>query len=145
VSHTQVMSAVAEIVTAYVANNKVHAAYLADLITRTHAALALAVGAPAVRERRPRVSTAKLRASINPDYLVSFEDGQSYRALRRHLTGLGLTPEAYRAKWGLPPDYPMTASSYSARRSEIAKAQGLGRKTRKGSRGGPAAGRATRR
>jgi predicted transcriptional regulator len=133
------MGAVAEIVTAYVTNNKIHAAYLADLIARTHAALVLAVSGPAVRERPPRISAAKIRASISPDHLVSFEDGRRYRALRRHLTRLGLTPEAYRAKWGLPPDYPMTAPNYSARRSEIAKAQGLGRKTGKGSRNRTAA------
>jgi predicted transcriptional regulator len=133
-SHTQLVNAAVEIVAAYVAHNKVQAAYLAELIARTHSALAFAVAAPAVSEPRPRISPGKIRASISPGYLVSFEDGQRYRALRRHLTGVGLTPEAYRTKWGLPPDYPMTAANYSARRSEIAKAQGLGRKTRKGSR-----------
>ncbi|WP_197430543.1 MucR family transcriptional regulator, partial [Methylobacterium sp. CCH5-D2] len=61
----------------------------------------------------------------------SFEDGKPYKTLRRHLTLRGLTPEAYREKWGLPRDYPMTAPSYSAQRSELARALGLGQQRRK--------------
>ena len=72
------------------------------------------------------------------DYIVSFEDGKPYKTLRRHLTLRGLSPEAYREKWGLPRDYPMTAASYSAQRSELARALGLGQQRRK-SRGAAAA------
>ena len=68
------------------------------------------------------------RQSIRPDGLVSFEDGRTYKSLKRHLTVRGLTPAQYRQKWGLPPDYPMVAASYSAARAELARAIGLGRK-----------------
>jgi predicted transcriptional regulator len=78
--------------------------------------------------RVPQPSPAQIKASIKPDELVSFEDGKSYKTLRRHLTGYGLTPEQYREKWGLPRDYPVVAPNYSARRSELAKANGLGKK-----------------
>jgi len=71
-------------------------------------------------------TAAQIKKSITPDGLVSFEDGKSYKTLRRHLTIRGLTPEAYRAKYGLPVDYPMTAPSYSAQRSALAKSLGLG-------------------
>ena len=74
---------------------------------------------------------AQIKKSITPDALISFEDGKSYKTLRRHLTLRGLTPEAYRAKYGLSADYPMTAASYSAQRSELARALGLGN-SRKG-------------
>lgn len=73
-------------------------------------------------------SAGDIRASITPDALVSFEDGKHYKTLKRHLAGRGLTPVAYREKWGLPPDYPMVAPNYSAVRSALARANGLGRK-----------------
>lgn len=79
-------------------------------------------------EEHPKATPAQIKASITPDALVSFEDGKPYKSMKRHLTGRGLTPDAYRAKWGLPADYPMTAPSYSATRSRLAKANGLGMK-----------------
>ncbi len=72
-----------------------------------------------------RPTAAEIRRSITPDALISFEDGRPYKTLGRHLSSRGLTPADYRAKWGLPPDYPMTAASYSARRSEFARRMGL--------------------
>lgn len=73
-------------------------------------------------------SAAEISQSITPDYLVSFEDGRYYRSLKRHLMAkYGLTPQAYRQKWGLPPDYPMVAPSYAKERSDVAKRTGLGR------------------
>jgi predicted transcriptional regulator len=69
-----------------------------------------------------------IRKSITPDHLISLQERRQCRALKRHLTKLGLTPEQYRAKWGLPADYPMTAPNYSKRRSELAHKIGLGRK-----------------
>ena len=71
---------------------------------------------------------ATIRRSITPDALISFIDGQPYRMLKRHLTTHGLTPQRYRQRYSLPADYPMTAPNYSAARSELAKALGLGRK-----------------
>ena len=69
-----------------------------------------------------------IRKTVTPDFLISLEDGRRYRTLKRHLAGRGLTPEQYRAKWGLPPDYPMVAANYAAQRSELAKSIGLGQK-----------------
>ena len=69
-----------------------------------------------------------INKTIRPDYIISLEDGRRYKSMKRHLTGRGLTPEQYRTKWGLRPDYPMVAASYSKARSELAKALGLGQK-----------------
>ena len=73
-----------------------------------------------------RKSPAEIRKSITPDALICFEDGKPYRMLKRRLRAFNLTPEAYRAKYGLPPDYPMVAPNYSTERSALAKASGLG-------------------
>jgi predicted transcriptional regulator len=73
-----------------------------------------------------------IKKSITPDYLISLEDGSRYKSLRRHLTTkYGMTPDEYRAKWGLPKDYPMVAPNYAKARSELAKASGLGQGGRK--------------
>jgi predicted transcriptional regulator len=118
----------AEIVKAFVANNSLRAADLPELIHSVHGALlGLAAGtvnlAPAVEKKEPAVS---VRKSITPDYLVCLDDGKKFKSLRRHLATLGLTPDEYRAKWGLPRDYPMVAPNYAAQRSELAKKAGLG-------------------
>lgn len=91
------------------------------------------LGAPLVWTNPETLADARraavdVRKSIMPDALVSFEDGKLYKTLKRHLAGRGLTPAAYREKWGLPPDYPMVAPNYSAVRSALARANGLGRK-----------------
>ncbi|CAN7586194.1 MucR family transcriptional regulator [Phenylobacterium sp. LjRoot219] len=123
-----------EIVAAFVERNRVEIASLPDLIRSVHGALSgssLAEGSdlPPVK----RASTAEVRRSITNDALISFEDGRPYRMLKRHLRAVGLTPEEYRVKWGLPADYPMVAPTYSAKRSEFAKASGLGVTTRRNS------------
>jgi predicted transcriptional regulator len=119
------------IVSAYVSNNHVQGAELASLIAATHAALSGigqgSTAAPAVE----KLTSAQIRKSITPDALISFEDGKPYKTLRRHLTIRGLTPEAYREKWGLPRDYPMTSASYSEQRSKLALALGLGNQRKK--------------
>lgn len=74
---------------------------------------------------QPAVSVKK---SVTPDFLICLEDGLKFKSLRRHLTTLGLTPAQYRAKWNLPDNYPMVAANYSAKRAELAKSNGLGRK-----------------
>jgi len=122
----------ADIVAAFVANNALRIAELPSLIQSVHGALAqLASGpviaAPLVEKKEPAVS---VRKSITPDYLVCLDDGKKFKSLRRHLAGLGLTPDEYRAKWNLPADYPMVAPNYAAQRSELAKQIGLGQ-TRK--------------
>lgn len=80
-------------------------------------------------EQVVRRTPEEIKASITPSHLISFEDGKGYRTLKRHLTGRGLTLEQYRAKWGLPADYPSVAPSYSRLRSKMAKAAGLGRRS----------------
>ena len=79
-----------------------------------------------------KATAAEIRRSIRPDALISFEDGKSYKALKRHLTTRGLTVDQYRAKWGLPNNYPTVLPAYSRARSELAKAAGLGQKGRIG-------------
>ncbi|MEH3143921.1 MAG: MucR family transcriptional regulator [Methylobacterium frigidaeris] len=118
---------VSDIVSAYVANNSVPAGELAGLIQGVHEALAKLGAGPSPADEKP-VPPVPVRKTITPDYLISLEDGQRYRTLKRHLAGRGLTPEQYRRKWGLPPDYPMVAANYAAQRSELAKSIGLGQK-----------------
>jgi predicted transcriptional regulator len=114
-----------DVVSAYVSNNSVSRADLPALIGSVHAALSVASAPVAAKELTPPVPINK---TIRPDYIVSLEDGRQYRSLKRHLTARGLSPEQYRAKWGLRPDYPMVAPSYSKARSELARALGLGQK-----------------
>lgn len=116
----------ARVLRAYVSGNNVPAETLPILlgdIHRTLRGLAGPVAASGVAKPTPQ----QIAESIRSDAIVSFENGQPYRVLRRHLMQLGITPQAYRAKWGLPVDYPLVAAGYSARRSEIARDTGLGR------------------
>lgn len=119
----------ADVVAAYVANNKIPVSELAGLISSVHAALSNAgQPEPEPAPEQQKATPAQVRKSITPDALISFEDGRPYKTLKRHLTLRGLSMEAYREKWGLPKDYPSTAPSYSAQRSALAKSLGLGRK-----------------
>src|SRR5829696_6089469 len=115
----------AEVVSAYVANNSLRPADIPDLIESVHRALQ-GLTAPPKAEPEKREPPVSIRKSITPDFLISLEDGRRYKSMKRHLTGRGLSPEQYREKWGLRPDYPMVAPSYSKARSELAKALGLG-------------------
>ncbi|MCJ2035241.1 MucR family transcriptional regulator [Methylobacterium sp. J-068] len=115
---------ISNIISSYASNNILLMDDLTTLIVGLHAV----VGGLLVRRmaslpttKAVRPSAAQVRKSITPDGLISFEDGACYKILRRHLTARGLTPETYRAKYGLSDDYPMTAPSYSARRSELAR------------------------
>jgi predicted transcriptional regulator len=116
----------ADIVAAYVGNNKLSIGELPDLISSVHKALQNA-GAP--QPEPAPVPAIPVKKSITTDYLISLEDGRKYKSLKRHLATRGMTPDEYRAKWNLPKDYPMVAASYSAQRSNLAKTLGLGRKT----------------
>jgi predicted transcriptional regulator len=119
----------ADIVAAYVSNNKISGEELASLIGSTYQALSTA-GSPAApaEPETPKPDKATVRKSVTPDYLTSFLDGRRYKSLKRHLTTAGLTPHEYRERYGLPSDYPMVAPNYSAQRSALAKTLGLGRK-----------------
>ena len=117
----------AAVVAAYVGNHKVALADLPQLIATVHGAF---TGSPEAMPEEPEVglTRAQIRKSVTPEAIISFEDGRGFKALRRHLTTLGLTPQSYREKWGLPEDYPMVAAAYSERRSAMAKALGFGKK-----------------
>ncbi|WP_082524066.1 MucR family transcriptional regulator [Methylobacterium sp. Leaf399] len=126
-SNIDVLNAVADLVAAYVSDNRVPTSDLPMLIGNVHTALKALSGSAAVEgAKAARATPAEIRKSITHDALVSFEDGKPYKTLRRHLTLRGLTPEAYRDKHGLPSTYPMTSAAYSAQRSELAKTIGLG-------------------
>ncbi|GJD45979.1 hypothetical protein AFCDBAGC_3858 [Methylobacterium cerastii] len=122
----------ADLVSAFVSNNNLPMSELPALIASVHAALAGLGNEAAAETAGPEKPTpAQIRKSITPDALISFEDGKSYKTLKRHLTLRGLTPEGYRAKYGLASDYPMTTANYSAQRSALAHALGLGQQRRK--------------
>lgn len=74
------------------------------------------------------VPAVPAKKSVTPDFIVCLEDGKRFKSMKRHLAGLGMAPYEYRAKWGLPADYPMVAPNYTARRSALAISNGLGRK-----------------
>jgi len=120
----------ADIVSSYVANNSVHRADLPNVIASVHAALQGLVAPKPAEPGRPEPAVS-IRKSITPDFLISLEDGKKYKTLKRHLGKLGLMVDAYRAKWGLPADYPMVAPNYALRRSELARSSGLGQQRRK--------------
>ncbi len=121
----------AEIVSAYVSNNSVQPGDLAALIGSVHSAVAALASPPPQPEPERATPAVSIKKSITPEYLISLEDGKSYKSLTRHLKGRGLTAQQYREKWGLPRDYPMTSPNYSQRRSELAKSLGLGQLRRK--------------
>ncbi|HEX8167317.1 MAG TPA: MucR family transcriptional regulator [Beijerinckiaceae bacterium] len=121
-----------EIVSAYVSNNSVPAGELPALISEIHQALARvgngAAEAPA-EAPKPAVSIKK---SVTPDFIICLEDGKKFKSLKRHLrTQYNMTPEQYREKWSLAPDYPMVAPNYAKARSDLAKEMGLGQQRRK--------------
>ena len=129
----------ADIVSAFVSNNSVPVSDLPSLIGNVHAALRNS-GQPAPQGEEAKPTPAvPIRKSITPDHLISLEDGKHYKSLKRHLGKLGLTPEAYREKWGLPHDYPMIAANYAAKRSELAKSFGLGQRRSKAAKAQAAA------
>lgn len=131
-NHQEALEQATEIVSAYVSNNHVPREELVKLIGEVFSALKgveISNGDATAEAAAPRVPAVPIRKSITPDHLISLEDGKPYKSLKRHLkVQYGMTPEQYRARWGLPPDYPMVAPNYAAKRSELALQTGLGRK-----------------
>jgi predicted transcriptional regulator len=118
----------AEIVAAYVGHNPVAAEQISEIIKGVHHALGDLAGVEGDGGSRPAVAIKK---SINPDFIVCLEDGKKLKMLKRYLrSNYSLTPAQYRAKWSLPPDYPMVAPNYAKQRSMFAKKIGLGRRGR---------------
>jgi predicted transcriptional regulator len=124
---SEVIEMTADIVSAYVGNNSVTAADLPALIQSVHRALAGISTGSDVAEAAPKEPAVPIRRSITPDFLICLEDGRKFKSLKRHLrTKYNMSPEEYRAKWGLPKDYPMVAPNYAKARSDLAKQMGLG-------------------
>jgi predicted transcriptional regulator len=125
----------AEIVSAYVSNNSVPASELPSLISEVHAALNRVVsGTPVVVDVpvEPAKPAVPIKKSITNDYIICLEDGKKFKSLKRHLrTQYNLSPEQYRERWGLAPDYPMVAPNYAAARSRLAKEMGLGQQRKR--------------
>lgn len=127
-NNQEIVELTADLVAAYVSNNSIGPSDLPGFISSIYASImGLSAPAPQPEAEKP-VPAVPIKKSVTPDYIISLEDGRQYKSLKRHLTGRGLTPAEYRAKWGLPRDYPMVAANYAAQRSELAKAIGLGRK-----------------
>ena len=120
----------AEVVSAYVSNNTLATGQLADVIQAVYNSLRGLEGQVAEPPSEPLKPAVPVRKSVTPEYLVCLEDGKKLKMLKRHLRSTyNLTPDEYRAKWSLPPDYPMVAPKYAEQRSEFAKKIGLGRGT----------------
>ncbi len=124
-----VLGLTAQIVSAHIAANPVSTESLPSLIKEIYKTLINVGREPAVSER-PQPAVA-IKKSVFPDYLICLEDGKKLKMLKRHLqAAYGMTPEQYRERWNLPPDYPMVAPNYAQHRSGLAKKIGLGTKPR---------------
>ena len=122
----------AAIVSAYVSNNSVQAGDLSSLIGQVHSALTRVSSGHADAPNEPLKPAVSVKKSITPDHIVCLEDGKKFKSLKRHLrTQYNMTPEQYRDKWSLAPDYPMVAPNYAAARSQLAKQMGLGQQRRR--------------
>ncbi len=123
-----VIEMTADIVSSFVGQNAVSTEALPDLIRSVYSALANIGSAPAANVTEVQKPAVPIKKSVTPEFLISLEDGRKYKSLKRHLrTQYNMSPEDYRAKWGLPKDYPMVAPDYAASRSALAKTMGLGR------------------
>ena len=125
-----VLGLTAQIVAAHVSNNQVSVDELPVLINQVYRSLASMGTAPEPVQEKPQPAVP-VKKSVHPDYIVCLEDGKKLKMLKRHLkTAYNMTPEQYRERWSLPPDYPMVAPNYARHRSSLAKKIGLGTKPR---------------
>ena len=128
----EILRMTAEVVSAYVSNNLLPATQIADTIKSVYGSLSALESSLGEVKREPLKPVVPIRKSVTPDYIICLDDGKKLKMLKRHLrTTYNLTPDEYRAKWGLAPDYPMVAPNYAAQRSAFAKKIGLGRKARR--------------
>ncbi|PKU25551.1 MucR family transcriptional regulator [Telmatospirillum siberiense] len=129
ISHDDILRMAVDVVAAYVSKNPLPAGQIPEVIHTVFNSLNQLDGqTPEVKVEAPRPAVP-VKKSVTPDYIVCLEDGKKLKMLKRHLrTTYNMTPDEYRARWGLPPDYPMVAPNYAAQRSDFAKKIGLGRK-----------------
>ena len=127
----ELLALTTDIVSAHVANNTVAAAELPALIENVFQTLSNLDGEPAAPAARPKPAVP-IKKSITPDFIICLEDGKQLKMLKRHLKSrYDMTPDDYRARWGLAPDYPMVAPNYADQRRMLAKQIGLGRHPKK--------------
>jgi predicted transcriptional regulator len=130
IAEEELLRMTADVVAAYVSNNTLPTAQLAEVINAVYSSLKALEDQVAQPQPEPLKPAVPIRKSVTPEFLICLEDGKKLKMLKRHLRSTyNMTPDDYRAKWGLPPDYPMVAPSYAERRSEFAKKIGLGRAT----------------
>ncbi len=129
VSRDEVLRMSVDVVAAFVSNNQLSSAQIPEVIDTVFRSLYALDGTTAEAKPEPQKPAVPIRRSVTSEFIVCLEDGKKLKMLKRHLrTNYNLTPEEYRAKWNLSPDYPMVAPSYAKQRSEFAKKIGLGRK-----------------
>jgi predicted transcriptional regulator len=127
IDHSEMLGLTAQIVSAYVENNRVESQQVTELLETVFGTLSR-LSKDDVTSAIDLVPAVPVKKSITADYLICLEDGKKLKMLKRHLlTSFGMTPDEYRAKWGLPRDYPMVAANYAMRRRELAIGFGLGR------------------
>lgn len=123
-----ILKLAADIVAAYVSNNPIPISELPAMIKSVHGTLGGLLGTSQSEMPTAQKPVVPVKRSVTPDYIICLEDGKKLKMLKRYLrSNYNMTPEEYRAKWGLPADYPMVAPNYAAQRSEFAKKIGLGR------------------
>ncbi len=142
---SELLQLTSNIVSAYLNKNETDIRQLPQVMETVYSKLS-ALGEAASRSRAGALSLghfqskgsldrAAIEKSITPDYIVCLEDGVRLKTLKRYLfRKYRLTPDQYRSKWGLPPDYPMVAPNYAAKRSALARKMGLGQKRKEQSR-----------
>jgi predicted transcriptional regulator len=131
-AHDVLLRMTTDVVAAYLSQNRLGSSDVPNVIGTVFASLSRLSGGTGVLRTEPLRPAVPIKRSVMPDYVVCLEDGKKLKMLKRHLrTTYGLSPEEYRAKWGLPPEYPMVAPNYAAQRSAFAKKIGLGRKRKR--------------
>ena len=135
-SHAEILRMTTDIVSAYVSHNELSSSQIPEVIRSVFGILSSQAGDGGAAAQKPPKPVVSVRRSVTPDYIICLEDGRKLKMLKRHLrTTYNMTPDEYRAKWGLAADYPMVAPNYAAQRSAFAKKIGLGRKRVKAKRG----------
>ena len=130
IAEEELLRMTADLVAAYVGNNTLPTAQLGDVINAVYSSLKSLEGPVAQVQPEPLKPAVPIRKSITAEFIICLEDGKKLKMLKRHLRSTyNMTPDEYRTKWGLAPDYPMVAPNYAQRRSEFAKKIGLGRGT----------------
>jgi predicted transcriptional regulator len=130
IAEEELLRMTTNVVAAYVSNNTLPTAQLAEVINAVYGSLKSLEGQVVQVPPEPLKPAVPIRKSVTPEFLICLEDGKKLKMLKRHLRSTyNMTPDEYRSKWGLVPDYPMVAPNYAERRSEFAKKIGLGRST----------------